>query len=184
MSASTRFLVQPSLRAMWSSTATLSVCCHRPLRITASSTSTTRLSALHSTHHVSATRQWSSSQRLLAASPASSASSASSSASASSEEPAAAVYRSIHSKLTDSLQPTYLNLEDTSGGCGTFFRLLIASPRFDGQSLVKQHRLVKQVIKEEIGGIHGLTIDTMTDAQYKERKKAADERKKAAGLPS
>jgi len=89
------------------------------------------------------------------------------------------VYRSIHAKLTQSLQPSYLNLEDTSGGCGTFFRLLIASPLFDGQSLVKQHRLVKEAIKEDIGAIHGLTIDTMTVAQYAERKKAADERRKA-----
>lgn len=89
------------------------------------------------------------------------------------------MYRSIHAKLTQSLQPSYLNLEDTSGGCGTFFRLLIASPLFDGQSLVKQHRLVKEAIKEDIGAIHGLTIDTMTVAQYAERKKAADERRKA-----
>ena len=65
------------------------------------------------------------------------------------------MYRSIHSKLTASLQPSYLQLEDTSGGCGTFFRLLIASPLFDGQSLVRQHRLVKEAIKADIGSIHG-----------------------------
>ena len=177
MSTSTRFVSDRSLRALWSATSTLSLCCHRPLPI-ASVTNTNRASTLHSIQSASAlARHLSFSQRRHAASSASaSAPTAPSDAPA---DPAAAVYRSIHSKLTESLQPSYLHLEDTSGGCGTFFRLVVASPRFEGVPLVKQHRLVKESIKDDIGAIHGLTIDTMTEAQYKERKKAADERRKA-----
>jgi stress-induced morphogen len=80
--------------------------------------------------------------------------------------------------LTSALDPSFLDLEDTSGGCGTFYRLVVASPSFDGLSLVKQHRRVKEVLKDEISAIHGLTIHTMTDEQYRERKKAQEEAKR------
>ena len=84
-------------------------------------------------------------------------------------------YASIHSKLTSTLHPSFLQLEDTSGGCGTFYRLVIASPRFEGVSLVKQHRMVKDAIKEDIAGIHGLTIHTLTEAQYRDKKAAQEQ---------
>ena len=83
-------------------------------------------------------------------------------------------YASIHSKLSSALRPSFLHLEDTSGGCGTFYRLVIASPSFEGVSLVKQHRMVKEAIREDIAAIHGLTIHTLTEAQYKERKAAQE----------
>lgn len=175
MSTPVRFLVQPTVRAMWSSTSALSRCCHRTLTIAHSNVH--RLSTLQPTYALTPTRDLSFSHRRLAAFSASPSTSTTSDESA---DPAAAAYRSIHSKLTSSLQPSYLHLEDTSGGCGTFFRLLIASPHFDGQSLVKQHRMVKEAIKADIGAIHGLTIDTMTVAQYTERKKAADEKRKTS----
>ena len=171
-----RFIVRPSLRAMWSSASTMSVCCHGQF---AALPNAIRLS---STRFSSNARHFTSSHRPHAAASSSVSASASASAPApadATDDPAASVYRSIHAKLTETLQPTYLNVEDTSGGCGSFFRLLIASPHFDGVPLVRQHRMVKEAIKADIGRIHGLTIDTMTVQQYAERKKAADERRKA-----
>jgi BolA-like protein 3 len=44
------------------------------------------------------------------------------------------------------------------GGCGSFYAITIASQAFKGLSTVKQHRLVTQVLKEEIEGIHGLQV--------------------------
>lgn len=49
-------------------------------------------------------------------------------------------------------QPVYL------GGCGSFFAIKIASDSFKGLSIVKQHKLVTEVLKEEIQGIHGLQV--------------------------
>lgn len=110
-------------------------------------------------------------RRSFASSPPSSSSSPSS-ASATSDPSQSPSYTSIHSKLTAALTPSFLHLEDTSGGCGTFYRLVIASPSFEGLSLVKQHRLVKEAIKQDIAGIHGLTIHTLTQQQLKEREAA------------
>lgn len=58
---------------------------------------------------------------------------------------------------------------DVSGGCGSMYRVEVVSPQFDGMNMVKQHRLVQSVLAAEIADMHGLTITTMTPAQYKER---------------
>lgn len=34
----------------------------------------------------------------------------------------------------------------------------IASKAFEGASIVKQHRLVNEILKEEIKGMHGLQV--------------------------
>nr|GAT53838.1 predicted protein [Mycena chlorophos] len=66
----------------------------------------------------------------------------------------------IHAKLTERFAPTRLEIADTSGGCGTFYAISIASQAFKGIPMVKQHQLVTQTLKSEIQEIHGLQIKT------------------------
>lgn len=58
------------------------------------------------------------------------------------------------------LNPIALEVEDTSGGCGTFFSISISSEEFQGKSMLQQHKLVQEILKEEIPQIHGLTLKT------------------------
>lgn len=44
------------------------------------------------------------------------------------------------------------------GGCGSFYAISITSDAFKDLSTVKQHRLVNEVLKKEIEGIHGLQV--------------------------
>lgn len=44
------------------------------------------------------------------------------------------------------------------GGCGSFYAILISSPEFSGKTMVKQHKLVNDCLKEDIKGIHGLQV--------------------------
>ncbi|KAH9894206.1 bola protein [Cubamyces lactineus] len=69
--------------------------------------------------------------------------------------------RVIYEKLTEKFKPSELQVEDVSGGCGTFYQIVIASDEFKGLPLVKQQRLVNQTLKEEIQGIHGLQLKTI-----------------------
>ncbi|KAI0366376.1 bola-like protein [Pilatotrama ljubarskyi] len=69
--------------------------------------------------------------------------------------------RVIYEKLTEKFKPSELRVEDVSGGCGTFYHIIIASDQFKGLPLVKQQRLVNQTLKEEIEGIHGLQLKTI-----------------------
>ena len=52
-------------------------------------------------------------------------------------------------------------VEDRTGG-GDHFQVTIASPRFDGLSLVEQHRLVYEALAAPLGdgSIHELRIKT------------------------
>jgi stress-induced morphogen len=44
------------------------------------------------------------------------------------------------------------------GGCGSMYAIDIASASFEGKSIVKQHRLINDLLKEEIKGMHGLQV--------------------------
>ena len=54
-----------------------------------------------------------------------------------------------------------LSVEDRTGG-GDHFQVIVASPRFEGLSLLDQHRLVNDALAEPLrdGTIHELRIKT------------------------
>jgi stress-induced morphogen len=54
-----------------------------------------------------------------------------------------------------------LTVEDRTGG-GDHFQVTVTSPRFDGLSLLDQHRLVNEALAEPLrdGTIHELRIKT------------------------
>ncbi|KAI8834537.1 bola-like protein [Chytriomyces cf. hyalinus JEL632] len=66
----------------------------------------------------------------------------------------------IYKLLQSSLAPAKLNVKDVSGGCGAMYAVEVASVKFKGQSLVKQHRMVVAAIEEEIKSAHGVQIKT------------------------
>lgn len=79
----------------------------------------------------------------------------------------------IMQKLTKRFSPSQLKVQDVSGacrlcpatrfsrntgGCGTFYAIVIASAAFKDLPTVKQHKLVTETLKSEIEGIHGLQV--------------------------
>jgi len=71
--------------------------------------------------------------------------------------------QAIFNKLFDHFQPSKLQVQDISGGCGTFFAIGITSAAFKDLSLIKQHRLVNSCLKQEIKDIHGLQLKTAAE---------------------
>lgn len=45
--------------------------------------------------------------------------------------------------LTDRLAAEFVEVKDVSGGCGSFYTVTVVSARFEGLSMIKQHRLVR-----------------------------------------
>ncbi|KAI9671002.1 MAG: hypothetical protein M1831_005087 [Alyxoria varia] len=68
--------------------------------------------------------------------------------------------RVVFEKLKEHLEPVELNVQDISGGCGSMYGLDIVSPHFRGLTTIKQHKLVNQVLGEEIKGWHGVQLKT------------------------
>ncbi|KAF1808234.1 bola-like protein [Eremomyces bilateralis CBS 781.70] len=66
----------------------------------------------------------------------------------------------IFNKLKDTLSPENLVVQDISGGCGSMYALDIASPKFKGLTMIKQHRLVNEILGEEIKQWHGVQLRT------------------------
>jgi stress-induced morphogen len=48
------------------------------------------------------------------------------------------------------------------GGCGSFYAIQIEHSSFKGLNTIKQHRLVNELLKDEIKGMHGLQVESPT----------------------
>lgn len=66
----------------------------------------------------------------------------------------------IYNILEKHFQPSNLAVRDVSGGCGSMFAITVESPQFKGIPMIKQHRLVNEVLKDEIAKWHGLQLST------------------------
>ena len=84
----------------------------------------------------------------------------------------------IEKKMTDALQPVFLMVENESSrhavpeNSQTHFKVVVVSDVFEKMSLLARHRLVNELLKDELAGpIHALALHTftMTDWQKKNR---------------
>jgi len=44
------------------------------------------------------------------------------------------------------------------GGCGSFYAITVASEKLKGLPILKQHRRIKDVLKDDMAGLHGLQV--------------------------
>ncbi|KAF9666048.1 hypothetical protein SADUNF_Sadunf16G0188300 [Salix dunnii] len=76
----------------------------------------------------------------------------------------------VESTLKSKLDPSHLEVVDTSGGCGASFAIEIVSEQFEGKRLLERHRLVNAALEEEMKEIHALSIKkAVTPAQWKQQ---------------
>ncbi|KAH3670884.1 hypothetical protein OGAPHI_000595 [Ogataea philodendri] len=66
----------------------------------------------------------------------------------------------VYNKLKEALDPSSLSVRDISDGCGSMFAINVESAKFKGLSMIKQHRLVNELLKDEIANWHGLQLKT------------------------
>ncbi|GLU20377.1 hypothetical protein SLE2022_365800 [Rubroshorea leprosula] len=76
----------------------------------------------------------------------------------------------VESSLTSKLNPSHLEVIDTSGGCGASFAIEIVSEQFEGKRLLERHRIVNGALQEEMKQIHALSIKkALTPEQWKQQ---------------
>lgn len=66
----------------------------------------------------------------------------------------------LEQKLTEKLKIDGLEVIDTSGNCGAAFIIKIKSPDFNGKTMIAQHRMVNEILKEDLKEIHSLQLKT------------------------
>ncbi|HVJ53915.1 MAG TPA: BolA family protein [Aliidongia sp.] len=91
------------------------------------------------------------------------------------------VAETIEAKLTAALQPHSLKIVDESArhaghagaapGGETHFQVSIVSDAFAGHTRVARQRMVYAILSAEIqGGVHALSLSTLTPNELKDRK--------------
>lgn len=85
------------------------------------------------------------------------------------------VQAAIEARLVD-LEPAHLEVLNQSGmhsvppGSETHFKVVIVSPVFEGEPLVARHRRVHALLAAELAaGVHALSIEALTPAQWRAR---------------
>ncbi|GAA94265.1 uncharacterized protein L969DRAFT_55078 [Mixia osmundae IAM 14324] len=68
--------------------------------------------------------------------------------------------RAVMEKLEGIFKGGRIEVQDVSGGCGSFFAISIAHKDFKGLSTIKQHRVVNEALAEEVKNWHGIQLKT------------------------
>ncbi|PWY99726.1 bola-like protein [Testicularia cyperi] len=76
-----------------------------------------------------------------------------------------------------------LVVSDVSGGCGQAYDVIIVSDAFEGLTTLKRHRMVNELLKDEIAQLHAFSQKTYTVKQYEDINKPAGS-SEASAAPS
>ncbi len=66
----------------------------------------------------------------------------------------------VEELIKKSIKVESLVVEDVSGGCGQSFKINVCSSDFKGLSLIKQHKLLNDILSSELKDIHSVTYKT------------------------
>ncbi|KZV80901.1 bola-like protein [Exidia glandulosa HHB12029] len=78
--------------------------------------------------------------------------------------------------LKNVLNVSHLEITDTSSGCGENYSIVIVSASFEGKTTLARHRLVNELLKDQIAQMHAFSQKTYTPKQWSDlqAKEAAD----------
>ena len=99
--------------------------------------------------------------------------------------------QTIQQKLTAAFHPLNLEVINESDnhsvppGSGSHVKVVLVSEAFEGETLIKRHRQVNQVLAEELaGGVHALALHTMTPEEWFSRGGTSPESPECLGVPN
>ncbi|KAI4457844.1 bola transcription regulator [Holotrichia oblita] len=91
------------------------------------------------------------------------------------------IEQSIRGKLVEVLNPSHIEIVNESymhnvpKGSETHFKVLVVSNKFKDVTLIKRHRLVNDILKEELqNGVHALSIMAKTPEQWENSNKVIE----------
>ena len=86
------------------------------------------------------------------------------------------IQASIEQKITDALQPEFLEVANESHmhnvppGSESHFKVTVVSGEFDGKMLVARHRMLNSLLKDELDGpVHALSLHTLTPTEWQDK---------------
>ncbi|EIW68365.1 hypothetical protein TREMEDRAFT_32184 [Tremella mesenterica DSM 1558] len=77
-----------------------------------------------------------------------------------------AMQKRIQEELSAAIKVDHFSIRDTSGNCGSSFEVIIVSPDFEKKMTLARHKLVNQILSEEISQLHAFSQKTFTPSQW------------------
>ncbi|KAI0286500.1 bola-like protein [Russula brevipes] len=74
--------------------------------------------------------------------------------------------------VREAMQVAHMKVEDESSGCGEKYFVLIVSKQFEGKTTLARHRMVNQVLKDQIAQVHAFTQKTLTPQEWEDSQKS------------
>ncbi|KAL5490577.1 hypothetical protein ACEPAI_5410 [Sanghuangporus weigelae] len=75
----------------------------------------------------------------------------------------------LEDNLRNSMPITHLEIKDRSNGCGENYEILVVSEAFQKKTTLARHRLINELLKNEIAEMHAFSQITLTPEQYESR---------------
>ncbi|PPQ80460.1 hypothetical protein CVT26_003928 [Gymnopilus dilepis] len=63
---------------------------------------------------------------------------------------------------------THLEIEDQSSGCGDNYAIVLVSEVFEKKTTLQRHRMVNELLKDQIAQMHAFSQKTYTPKQWEE----------------
>ncbi len=86
------------------------------------------------------------------------------------------IQRTIEKKLNEGLQPDHLSVENESHmhsvppGSESHFKVTVVAQAFEGKMLVARHRMVNELLAQELAGpVHALSLHTLTPTEWEQK---------------
>ncbi len=91
----------------------------------------------------------------------------------------------LEKKIIQTFKPVFyqvINESDQHSGPATesHFKVIIVSEDFNNMPLIKRHRLVNELFREELKQIHALAIHTYNEAEWQKKYKQAPQSPKCS----
>ncbi|WP_372881845.1 BolA family protein [Psychromonas sp.] len=94
----------------------------------------------------------------------------------------------IEKKIGNAIELEFLQVENEShrhsvpANSETHFKVTVVSREFEGVSLISRHRLINNLLKDELAGpVHALALHTMTPAQWQAKNQLAPDSPNCSG---
>ena len=86
------------------------------------------------------------------------------------------IQANIERKINQALTPEYLevlnesHMHNVPEGSESHFKVTVVTAEFENKLLVARHRILNQLLKEELEGeVHALSLNTLTPAEWLEK---------------
>ena len=86
------------------------------------------------------------------------------------------IQANIEAKITNALRPEYLEVANESHmhnvppDSESHFKVTVVTTEFNGKMLVARHRILNQLLKQELDGpVHALSLNTLTPEEWQEK---------------